>query len=87
MGADTIQVVLLLLWQFTLPVLAAIGVAVPVGVLAMRWWLRGFTYHVDLSAWTFVAAAVAAVGIAWLTVFYQSLVVARAKPVSALRYE
>jgi len=87
MGADTRQVVLLLLWQFTLPVLAAIGVAVPISILVMQWWLRGFTYHVDLSAWTFVLAAIAAVGIAWLTVAYQSFMVARAKPVSALRYE
>jgi putative ABC transport system permease protein len=87
MGANTRQVVLLLLWQFTLPVLAAVGVAVPIGVLAMQWWLHGFVYHVDLSAWTFVLAAVAAVGIALLTVSYQSFVVARAKPASALRYE
>jgi putative ABC transport system permease protein len=87
MGADTRQVVVLLLWQFTLPVLAAIGVALPIATLAMQWWLRGFTYHVDMSAWTFVLAAVAAVGIAWLTVAYQSFAVARAKPASALRYE
>ena len=87
MGADTLQVVLLLLWQFTLPVLAAVAVAVPVGFFAMNWWLHGFAYHVTLSVWTFVAAAVAGVLIAWATVSYQSFVVARAKPASALRYE
>ena len=87
MGADTVQVVLLLLWQFTIPVLAAIAVAVPVGFFAMDWWLHGFTYHVSLSAWTFVAAAVAGVLIAWATVSWQSFMVARAKPAGALRYE
>jgi putative ABC transport system permease protein len=87
MGADTRQVVLLLLWQFTRPVLAATAIAIPLGFAAMDWWLRGFAYHVDLPAWTFVLAAVAAVAIAWLTVSWQSFVVARAKPVSALRYE
>ena len=87
MGADTGNVVLLLLWQFTIPVLWAIAVALPLGLLAMNWWLHGFTYHVGLSLWTFVLAAVAAVGIAWLTVSYQSYVVARAKPANALRYE
>jgi putative ABC transport system permease protein len=87
MGADTLQVVLLLLWQFTIPVLVAIAIAVPAGVLAMNWWLHGFTYHVSLSAWTFVLAAVAGVLIAWVTVSYQSFVVARAKPAGALRYE
>jgi putative ABC transport system permease protein len=87
MGADTLQVVLLLLWQFTIPVLAAIAVAVPVGFFAMNWWLHGFTYHVSLSVLTFVLAAVAGVLIAWCTVSYQSFVVARAKPAGALRYE
>jgi putative ABC transport system permease protein len=87
MGADTRQVVFLLLWQFTIPVLAAIAVALPIGVFAMNWWLHGFIYRVSLSAWTFVLAAGAAVAIAWLTVTYQSFIVARAKPVTALRYE
>jgi putative ABC transport system permease protein len=87
MGADTRDVVLLLLWQFTMPVLAATAIAIPIGFVAMDWWLRGFAYHVDLPAWTFVLAAVAAVAIAWLTVSWQSFTVARAKPASALRYE
>jgi putative ABC transport system permease protein len=87
MGADTKDVVLLLLWQFTIPVLVATAIAVPIGFLAMNWWLRGFVYHVPLTAWTFVLAAVAAVVIAWLTVSWQSFAVARAKPAGALRYE
>ena len=87
MGADTRQVVLLLLWQFTIPVLVATAVALPIGFLAMGWWLRGFAYHVDLPLWTFVLAAAAAVAIAWGTVSWQSFMVARAKPAAALRYE
>ena len=87
MGAKTADVVLLLLWQFTFPVLIAAAVALPLSFWAMDWWLHGFAYHVDQSVWTFVLAAVAAVAIAWLTVSYQSFMVAKAKPVSALRYE
>jgi putative ABC transport system permease protein len=87
MGADTLDVVLLLLWQFTLPVLAASAIAIPLGLWAMSWWLHGFVYHASLSVWTFVLAPVAAVAIAWLTVSWQSFAVARAKPVGALRYE
>jgi putative ABC transport system permease protein len=87
MGANTGQVVILLLWQFTIPVLIATAIAIPVGLLGMGWWLHGFAYHVGLSPWTFVLAAVAAVAIAWLTVSYQSFMVARAKPAGALRYE
>src|SRR6185437_14490375 len=56
MGADTRDVVLLLLWQFTVPVLVATAVAIPLGFLAMNWWLRSFVYHAPLSAWIFVLA-------------------------------
>lgn len=87
MGANTRDVVALLLWQFTLPVLIATALALPLGALAMGWWLHGFAYHVPLSAWTFVLAGLAAVAIAWITVSYQSFMTARAKPASALRYE
>jgi putative ABC transport system permease protein len=87
MGAETRDVVLLLLWQFTIPVLIAAAIAIPVGFLAMDWWLHGFAYRVDLSPWTFVLATVAAVGIAWATVSWQSFMVARARPAAALRYE
>ena len=47
-------------------------------------WLQGYTYHVALSLWTFALAALA---IAWLTVSFQTFVVANAKPVRALRCE
>ena len=87
MGAKTSDVVVLLLWQFTIPVLVASAIAAPLGFLAMDWWLHGFVYHVTQPAWTFVLAAAAAVAIAWLTVSYQSFMVARAKPANALRYE
>ena len=87
MGASPWDVVRLLLWQFTVPVLWSIVIALPVAIFVMNRWLRGFAYHVPLSAWTFVLAAGAAVIIAWVTVTYQSYVVARAKPAGALRYE
>jgi putative ABC transport system permease protein len=87
MGARTSDVVFLLLWQFTLPVLAATAIAVPLGFLAMQWWLHGFVYHPPLSAWIFVLAAAAAVAIAWCTVSWQSFVVARGQPAGARRYE
>jgi putative ABC transport system permease protein len=87
MGASTFDVVRLLLWQFTQPVLWANLIAWPLAWWAMRRWLDGFAYRVDLPAWLFLAAATAAVLIAWLTVSIHSWLVARARPVLALRYE
>jgi putative ABC transport system permease protein len=87
MGASTFDVVRLLVWQFTQPVLWANLIAWPLAWLAMRRWLDGFAYRVDLPVWLFLAAAAAAVAIAWLTVSIQSWLTARARPVLALRYE
>ena len=87
MGASTIDVVRLLLWQFTQPVLWANLIAWPLAWWAMDHWLHGFAYRVDLPAWLFVAASATAVLIAWLTVSIHAWLVARARPVLALRYE
>lgn len=87
MGAETADIVRLLLWQFTKPVLWANLIAWPLAFWAMDHWLRGFAYGVDLPLWLFIAAAGAAVMIALLTVSAHALLVARAKPVTALRYE
>lgn len=87
MGAGSGDILRLLIWQFTKPVLLANVIAWPVGWWIMDRWLSGFAYHVDLNPLTFVLAAAAAVVIAWVTVAGQSYLVARSKPVEALRYE
>jgi putative ABC transport system permease protein len=87
MGASSRDILRLLLWQFTKPVIWANLIAWPAAFLIMRWWLASFAYHVDVAPWTFLAAGAAALVIAWATVFLHALNVARAKPVSALRYE
>lgn len=87
MGASSGDILKLLLWQFTKPVLWANLIAWPVGFFLMDWWLKGFAYHVELNLWTFVGAGAGALAIAWATVFVHALKVSRAKPVGALRYE
>jgi putative ABC transport system permease protein len=87
MGAGTFDVVRLLLWQFTRPVLWANLIAWPLGWWVMDRWLQGFAYRVDLPPWLFAAASGAAVLIAWATVSTHAFLVARARPVTALRYE
>ena len=87
MGASTLDVVRLLLWQFTQPVLWANLIAWPAAWWAMNTWLHGFAYRVDLPPWLFLTATAAAVIIAWATVSIHAFLVARARPVLALRYE
>ena len=87
MGASSADVVRLLLWQFSQPVLWANLAAWPAAFFVMDWWLHGFAYRVGQPIWLFLAASVAAALIAWATVSFQSLMAARAKPATALRYE
>jgi putative ABC transport system permease protein len=87
LGANTGNVVRLLLWQFSKPVVWGCLLAWPVAAYVMRRWLATFAYHIDLPLWLFPAAAFAALFIALATVSTQSVLVARARPVAALRYE
>jgi putative ABC transport system permease protein len=87
MGAETRDVMRLLLWQFSRPVLWASLIAWPIAAYAMRSWLQGFAYHIDLDVRLFTLAAALALGIAMITVATHSLRLAQAKPIVALRYE
>jgi putative ABC transport system permease protein len=59
----------------------------PVAYFTMRHWLNGFAYRIPIEPWPFLLAGALALIITLLTVSVQSLTTARAKPVSALRYE
>ncbi len=87
MGAGPMDIVRLLLWQFTKPVLWANLIAWPVAFWAMDHWLAGFAYRVTLAPWLFVAASALAVLIAWATVAAQAWLAAQTRPAAALRYE
>jgi putative ABC transport system permease protein len=87
MGAGRGEMVRMLLWQFTRPVLWANLLAWPAGYFVMSRWLHSFAYRIDLAVWMFVVAGGAAISVAWLTVSLHAFAVARARPVEALRYE
>jgi putative ABC transport system permease protein len=86
-GARVRNVLVLLLWQFSIPVLLANLIAWPVSWYYLHGWLEGFAYRIALSPLYFIAAGMTALLIAWATVFFHALHVARAHPVNALRYE
>jgi putative ABC transport system permease protein len=87
MGAGSRDIVRMLLWQFSKPILLANLIAWPVSAWLLMRWLEGFADHVTLSPLTFVAAGALALAIALLTVTGHALAIARARPVEALRYE
>jgi putative ABC transport system permease protein len=86
-GARARDIVLLLLWQFSVPVLAANLIAWPVAWYYLRHWLESYADRIALNPLYFLAAGIVALAIAWITVIAHTLLVARASPIRALRYE
>ena len=87
LGARTRDIVQLLVWQFSRPVIIANIVAWPVAWWMMRDWLNGFDQRIPLTPIPFLIAAAIALGIAIATVVGHSVRIARANPIHALRYE
>jgi len=65
----------------------AILLASPLAWYAMTWWLQDFAYKTDIKLWTFLVAGVLAIGIALVTVSFQSVKAALMNPVKSLRSE
>jgi len=87
LGASTRDIVRLLVWQFSRPVIVANVIAWPIAWWLMRDWLNGFDERIALGPTPFILAAAIALGIAVATVVGHALKVARANPIHALRYE
>ncbi len=77
----------LLAKDFLKLVVIAIVLAVPLAWWAMNKWLADFAYKIDISWWVFALAGLLAVGIALLTVSFQSVRAALMNPVKSLRSE
>jgi putative ABC transport system permease protein len=86
-GARSRDIVRLLAWQFSKPVIVANLIAWPVAWWLMRDWLNGFDASIDLGPGPFVLAGALALAIALGTIAGHALKVARANPIHALRYE
>ena len=55
-GARAKDIVLLLLWQFSIPVLVANLIAWPVAYYYLHNWLEGYAYRISLNPLYFVGA-------------------------------
>jgi putative ABC transport system permease protein len=86
-GASTGSILQLLSIDFTKWVLLANVIAWPLVWWAMRKWLQGFAYRIDIPYWTFLVAGIIAFLIAIATVSYHAVRASRQNPSMSLRYE
>ena len=86
-GARVSEILVMLNKDFVKWVGIAFVLACPIAYYFMSKWLENFAYKTNLSWWIFALAGVLALGIALLTVSFQSYKAATRNPVESLRYE
>jgi putative ABC transport system permease protein len=89
MGASVKDIVGLLIWQFSKPVVVANLIAWPIAAYSMMNWLESFPYRISY-VWLIpicLSVALLSMIIAWTTVGGNAAKVARKNPIKALRYE
>ncbi|WP_167618732.1 ABC transporter permease [Maribellus sediminis] len=86
-GANVLEILGMLNRDFVKWIVLAFVIATPAAWYAMNKWLENFAYKTNLSWWIFALAGLLALGIALLTVSFQSWRAATRNPVESLRYE
>jgi putative ABC transport system permease protein len=86
-GAKTHEIVSMLNKTFIRWVVLSFAIACPIAWYIINQWLQSFAYRTQISWWIFFLAAGITIGIALLTVSWQSWKAAKKNPVVSLRYE
>lgn len=87
LGSSVSNIIIMLSKDFMWLIVIGFVVASPLAWMATNQWLNEFAYHTTLSAWIFIATAIAGIALAFLTVAYQTFKAANSNPVSTLRNE
>lgn len=87
LGATVGNIIALLSSDFLKLIGIAILIASPLAWYATNQWLQNFAYRIDVAWWMFALAGLLTVGIALLTVSFQSIKAALVNPVKSLRSE
>jgi putative ABC transport system permease protein len=87
MGADLGQIVRMLIWQFSKPVMWALVVALPASYVASNIYLGFFADRLDLTEVIVLSSGALAIFLSWAIVAIHAVKIARSNPIHALRYE
>lgn len=87
MGASPMSIFQLLAKGFTVQLVIAILLSVPLTLWLMSKWLENFAYRVDMEIWMFLVSGLITVLVASMVIGYHTLKAARVNPVVSLRTE
>ncbi len=85
LGAGVGNILVLLSKEFSIPVLVACVVAVPVTQYTVQQWLENFAYRFSFPWWIHLASTVAVLALAAMAIAWQTLKAAFSNPVNALK--
>lgn len=86
-GASRRDIIRMLLWQFSIPVLLANLIAWPLAYLGLTRWLQNYAYHIDLNPAFFILSGLIALLIASGTVAAHAFKIASVNPIYAIKEE
>ncbi|HEY8930582.1 MAG TPA: FtsX-like permease family protein [Mucilaginibacter sp.] len=87
LGASVSGIVMLISKDFLVLIIIATLIASPVAWYAAHVWLQDFAYRINIHWWIFIAAGVASLVVAALTVSVQAIKAALTNPVKSLKSE
>jgi putative ABC transport system permease protein len=87
LGASVASIVYLLSREFSKLILIAFIIAAPLAWYSVDWWLKDYTYKVEIGIFVYISAGLFAFLIAGLTMSYQSVRAALVNPVKSLKTE
>jgi len=87
LGARVRDIVTLMVWQFSKPILWANILAWPTVWYFASTWLQGFAYRIDISVMPFINTGIVVVIAAWIVVGGHAWRIANSNPIKALKHE
>lgn len=87
LGSSEFNLVVLLTSDFSKMVGIAILIALPISYYSMKIWLESFAYRIELNMWFFITSGILSLVVAWITMSFQTVKVAKANPVDSLKDE
>jgi len=84
LGAQPINLVILLLKNFTFLVIVGIIIAIPIAWVIMSNWLQNFNFRIDLDPAIFILSATGVIIIAWITLGYLTIKTATSNPIDSI---
>ena len=87
LGATPMNLLVMLLGNFTRLIILSIVIAIPVVWWIMNGWLQNFSYQVNIHPFVFIGSGLMLILISWLTLSYFAMKASRLNPAETLKNE